>query len=274
VDNLNFAHAQGKPIYVTPYNQINFYYDTDEDGDYSDLVTGSPIDIDVDQSETILNDPDGSALRYYKFTYYNETTKAETDLDDSVAIQGGVEQYLCSVEDIKIDCGLDLDDKTKDELIEAKIKAASDHIVNQTGVAFIKKVITSEYIDIDDCNARSVFTKYAPIYSIEHVYDNGIELTYNADPNITQFDWYAHGEIRNSWGYFTPGNRMVKIDYTAWRDNVPEEIRHACIVITGIWAGIKKRSYEGAEGVAEAVRVNAIPKEINDILGFYRRRSI
>jgi hypothetical protein len=271
--NLNFDHGQGKPVYQTPYNKMRIYYDTDEDGEFENELSGSPVNMEVDEPNTIVNDPDGSDARWYKYTYYNSTTYVETDKDDSTAIQGGTEPYLCSVEDVKRDCELDQDVKKYDELIEAKIKAATDYIGNETGVAFIKKVITDEYQDVE-ANTRSIFTDYTPIYSVESIYDNGQELTYNDDPSLTDYHIYTYGEIKRANSYFVPGDKMVKISYTAWRDNIPEEIKHCAIIIAGIWAGVKKRSYESAEGITEAVKVNIIPKDVMDILNKYKRWNI
>lgn len=97
-----------------------------DDDTFSPL--GSPVDLDVDQAFTGYTDPDGGSDWWYKFTYFNSTTSAETNLSDSTAVRGGGVGDYTSVEAIREEAGLQNAPYVTDKLIDKKRQAAQREI--------------------------------------------------------------------------------------------------------------------------------------------------
>ena len=59
---------------------------------------GTAIDIDPDQTFTIFTDGSGGSEYWYKTTYFNSVTLAETNITQSFAARGGGYGHLVAVE--------------------------------------------------------------------------------------------------------------------------------------------------------------------------------
>lgn len=81
-----FDHPVNDPVQIIRYNKIKVFSATSEDGAYSELA-GSPFDIAIERSATVINDDAGTVNTWYKIQYYNSFTTASSDESD--AIQGG-----------------------------------------------------------------------------------------------------------------------------------------------------------------------------------------
>lgn len=119
--------------YVTKLfgNQIKVYRAADVTGLQpadSDFTPVATINIQVDQPYTQYTDTGGGAGYWYKYTYYNQQTTAETNLADSKAVRGGSSGDYCSIYDIRIQAGFKNAPYVTDDLIDAKRQAAQDEI--------------------------------------------------------------------------------------------------------------------------------------------------
>ena len=113
------THKEDEPITQILYNQRKFYRATSESGTYSHLSgEGSPVDIKVDNPEgTLLEDTTGTSSSWYKATYYNSTTGAETSLDDATAVKASDTEHYVSIYQIKKQAGLEDNWAISDELV-------------------------------------------------------------------------------------------------------------------------------------------------------------
>jgi hypothetical protein len=107
---LAFAHLSGQPIRVLNGNQIKVYRAADtnnlQPADSSFAVfTGSTVNIDPDQMQTLFTDTNGSSGFWYKATFFNSLTNTETSLADSAAARGGQLNY-CTLDQIRDDSGI------------------------------------------------------------------------------------------------------------------------------------------------------------------------
>lgn len=74
------------------------------DSAFTTLLT--TLTIDTDNQFTSYTDSSGSSALWYKYTYFNSVSSAETTLADSIAVRGGNVGNYCSIEDIRNEAGL------------------------------------------------------------------------------------------------------------------------------------------------------------------------
>lgn len=136
--------------YVTKLfgNQLKAYRAPNVNGLAPDDDTFTPLgnafDLDVDSAATLYTDPDGGSDWWYKFTYFNSTTSAETNLADSQAVRGGGIGNYCSVGDIRTEAGFQSAPYITDKMIDDKRQAAQREIdstlVDSYTVPFVQPV--------------------------------------------------------------------------------------------------------------------------------------
>lgn len=74
------------------------------DAAFTNLLT--TLTIDIDNKYTNYTDPAGSSAVWYKYTYFNSVSSAETSLADSVAVRGGNVGSYCTIDDIRQEAGM------------------------------------------------------------------------------------------------------------------------------------------------------------------------
>lgn len=105
---LGFSHQRYAQTTILNANQIKIYRAANVDGtapaddDFSLLAT---VDIDTDELQTSYTDSNGGSDYWYKYTYYNEQTTAETDIANSDVVRGGFSIYA-TVEQIRSEAGI------------------------------------------------------------------------------------------------------------------------------------------------------------------------
>jgi hypothetical protein len=113
-------------------DQIQVWRAPNVDGTIPDdstfVVLGSAVSIQPDQPYTQVTDAAGGDAWWYKFTYHNSTSGADTDLSEAEAVRGGGYGDLCSIQDIIDEAGLK-DVKTDPSLL-AGYRAESQYEVN------------------------------------------------------------------------------------------------------------------------------------------------
>jgi hypothetical protein len=82
---LAFSHPSNTPVIKTPYDKVSVYSSETESGTFTE-ITGSPFAIQIDQPFTVIEDPDFTSTTWYKISFYNSDSEAESSLSD--AIQG------------------------------------------------------------------------------------------------------------------------------------------------------------------------------------------
>lgn len=112
-------------------NQIRLYRAANVDGTQptdANFSLLSTTNIDFDQTDTSIEDASGSSDYWYKYTYYNETSSAETSLATSGAMRGGGYGNYCSIEQIRQAAGLTNNRWISDTRIDEKRQAAQDEV--------------------------------------------------------------------------------------------------------------------------------------------------
>lgn len=144
------AHKKFEQVNKLFGNQIKIYRASNSDGslpDDSDFSLLATVDIDFDQGSTNYTDATGSSSYWYKSTYYNSTSSAETSLTNSVGIRGGGFGDYCSIELIRKEAGLLTNKYVSDADIDQKRKAAQDEI-NGTLIGLYEVPFTNPVPDI------------------------------------------------------------------------------------------------------------------------------
>jgi len=133
-----FKHYKDEPIILIRYNQRKFYRSSSESGVYSHLSSeGSPVDIQVDVPEgTEFEDSSGTSTSWYKSTYYNSTTAAETSLDDATAVKAGDTESYTSVYKIRQEAGFEENDYISSELINRYREEAELQVDGSLAIAY------------------------------------------------------------------------------------------------------------------------------------------
>lgn len=125
-------HNQGDPICALFGNQLNIYRALDAGQGLqppdSSFVLLDTIDIDPNSASTLYSDPSGGGNYWYKFTYYNENSSAETSLGSAVAVRGNFTVNYCSIDEIRREAGFQFANYITEDQIDEKRQAAQDEI--------------------------------------------------------------------------------------------------------------------------------------------------
>lgn len=130
------AHKRFDPIASLFGNKIRIYRAANADGTQpadDDFVLLTTIDIDYDQKYTPYTDSGGSSDYWYKFTYYNSTSLAESALADSKSVRGGGVGNYVSVEAIRTEAGFTGNRFITDSRIDEARQAAQRTIDSALG---------------------------------------------------------------------------------------------------------------------------------------------
>lgn len=142
VATLNFNHDEGEQVTGLFGNQINVYSSANVNGyvpaDTSFAKLGTVTILgdwtSTDYSDTSSNAGSGS---WYKFTYYDSTTSAETQLSDSRAVRGGNYGNYASLAEIRDEAGMTGNDNISDATVDRRRRRAQ---------SVIDGMLTGDYI--------------------------------------------------------------------------------------------------------------------------------
>lgn len=132
-DHKKYAYlttVQGNQIVVYRAANVNGYVPADTS--FAALPDGL-LDIDPDQMATDYFDIDGGPDYWYKFTYRNSTSQAETSLADAVPVRGGGYGHYASIDQVRRAAGFGNNANITDGMIDEKRIAAEDEINTQLG---------------------------------------------------------------------------------------------------------------------------------------------
>jgi hypothetical protein len=127
------------------------------------------------------------------------------------------------------------DDRTDDEkdILYAMVNAISNAIEDWLN----RKIINAEVTEYHDGGNEVIPLDNFPIVSIDSVYEDGDELTPEANHGETNedYDYYEEqGIVYSTSGRFDEGRQIIKVTYTAGlgADNteIPDNIKLACKV--------------------------------------------
>lgn len=127
-------HNNNEPVFVLFGNQLKVYSATDQYGtgqqpdDDNFALVGTPIALDASQTHTLFTDGDGVAGMWYKFTYYNSVSGAETAVADSNAVQVGRLHYV-STDQVRRAAGFTNSPNVTESII-AEFRDAAENEIN------------------------------------------------------------------------------------------------------------------------------------------------
>lgn len=167
-------------------NKIKVYRASNVDGnvplDASFSLLGSAADIDADQNYTDVTDATGGSDYWYKYTYFNSTSSAETPLADAIAVRGGGYGDYASIESIRSEAGLQNNRFITDAQINEKRQAAQTLINGQlTGLYAIP--FTSPI----NPHVAEITRKLAAGYLLSN--DYGTVSTFSTNNGKAKIDW-------------------------------------------------------------------------------------
>lgn len=131
VDPVGLPHTRFEPVtsvlgdLIHIYRAANIDDDVPPVGSFTVLATRS---IHPDQLSTYYTDSAGSSQFWYRSTYYNATTLAETDVEDSTATRGDDFGHYASLREIRDEAGFDGAVHLSDTIVDQQRRAAEAEI--------------------------------------------------------------------------------------------------------------------------------------------------
>lgn len=126
------AHSFNDFVSLLYGNQLNIYRADDVSGNGTqppdtDFAKIDTINITANSPLTAYTDAAGTTGQWYKFTYYNQATLAETPLADSRAVQPGAVHYV-SLDQVRAAAGFTNNPNVSDDIVAEKRDAAEKEV--------------------------------------------------------------------------------------------------------------------------------------------------
>lgn len=128
---LTMPHSKYDPVTGVVGDKLRIYRASNVDGTTPDDASFAVLgvrQIDADQQSTYYTDSTGSSDYWYKLTYYNATTLAETELSASTAVRGDDFGHYASLSEIRSKAGFEGAANLSDQRIDLNRKAAETEI--------------------------------------------------------------------------------------------------------------------------------------------------
>lgn len=162
-------------------------------------------------------------------------------------------------------------DNPEYSLVEELINRASAEVRQILGGPVINENITE---DIDGNGDDYLFLTHFPVVSISSVTMDGVDVTANTD-------FYKHGELFFKDGScFSEGRKNIRVSYVAGRgqtkDEIPQDIRHAALLIVHYWYKRDALDYSQSFGETEVITTGGprYPRSALYILNRYQRGGV
>lgn len=129
--NLNLKHYKNEPLIFLNANQIRFYRAANVDGSqpadgaFSAIAT---VTLAEDQLFTQTTDGSGGNGFWYKYTFFNSQTAAESSLSDALALRGGGFGHYATVDDVRREAGFQNNPWVTDQFIFQKLISAESEV--------------------------------------------------------------------------------------------------------------------------------------------------
>ena len=139
VTALVFAHSQNDPVTSVVGDHVRIYRAPNVDGSVPADEAFDPIaerEIDADDTSTYYRDPVGSSAYWYRLTYFNPDSEAETALSSSRAVRGDDFGHYASISEIRAEAGFQNAYNLKDSLIDQQRRAAENEINSKLSAQF------------------------------------------------------------------------------------------------------------------------------------------
>lgn len=129
VATLVLAHKKGEPVTVYRYDKRKFYGCATSDGTFVELTSdGSPVAIQVDDPTGAQLEYSGSTYTYFKATYYNSVTAAETSIEEARSVLADESARYATIYGIRKKGGFANNSYLSDGRIEDKRMQAENEI--------------------------------------------------------------------------------------------------------------------------------------------------
>lgn len=181
IDALIRAHPVDADVQIIRYNKLRVYRSTSEGGTYTE-ISGSPFDLEIDKSATVIDDPVGTADSWYKISYFNSTSSEESALSDAMQGSGakrGATRQL--IESVRFHMDLDDDNVASNEQIMRLFNEGIDDIQSSRGY----KPQNATRV-IDTVNGESEYDLPSDFLSLRNIYidrsglaNQLVEMPYN-----------------------------------------------------------------------------------------------
>ena len=186
-----------------------------------------------------------------------------------------------TIQSVKDFHGVNPNDSGYNTIVTAQLRGVIAYVKFYCGHDFLQTTRTNESPYILP-NERHFYLKEYPIASIQSLVETGLTLIEHTDFECD----YDNGRVekidipmnvlnpdRFTSAYWSIVRQDIKVSYTggiALDDNVISVIKE----ITGVRAGIKKRTWTDNEGIEKVSTLNSISPMWQEILDQYRRRRV
>lgn len=145
---LKYAHGRSEPVAGVVGDLIHVYRVINVSGQVPALDTFSvpaTRSIDAEKKTTYYTDSAGGAGFWYRHTYYNALSNAETDIEDSVPVRGDDFGHYASVTEIRNEAGFGNAINLSDVTIDQQRRAAESEINVALGTKY-----TTPFVPVPD----------------------------------------------------------------------------------------------------------------------------
>ncbi len=136
---LTNRHTKYEEMILLEGDQVRLYRASNTDGNIPLDASFSYLNvyavIQGDDTSSDLTDPTGGSAYWYKTTYYNSTTGAETSLALSVAVRGANYGRLVSIESIREETGLTNNQNLSDSIFAERRDQAESEVLGRLASA-------------------------------------------------------------------------------------------------------------------------------------------
>lgn len=132
---VKFTHQPGEAVsdlygsQIKVYASLNVNNEQPADSAFLAGLLGSPLTIEADQLYTPFTDAGGGINWWYKFTYFNPTTTAESDIALSRAIRGGNYGNYADIDNIRFEAGFSNNQNVTDSTID-RFRQRAERIID------------------------------------------------------------------------------------------------------------------------------------------------
>jgi hypothetical protein len=120
-------HRMGNKVYKMNYDQMRFYESSAVNGPYTAILSAT-VNLDYSDIYTTFNYGAGTDLLFYKRTFYNSSTLAESDIAISDYWQTSDEELLITPQQLRVYLQFDANDYPNEFDMRTLIRLAQDQL--------------------------------------------------------------------------------------------------------------------------------------------------
>lgn len=201
--NLKFGHKTSTMIYKIPFDQIKFYSCVTAAGTYVLIATIGTVNIDYKDIFTPLDYAAGTSALFYKRTFYNSTSLAESDIALSDYWQTSNDELYITPQQLRVYMQFDKNDYPNEEDMRTLITLAQDQFTldcstNNKAIKRIGLYMLSKWYVLRGLATRSISKGYVTINAEGRQITKAFqELVLEAENTLEEYKKFLTSNLRS-----------------------------------------------------------------------------